>query len=90
MEAAPRFIKEKSIEIEKTTAPVGAVADPENLLVDVGGDVAEHLAQLGANLSHGRDHHDGDQSCEQAVFDGGGAGFVIPEADNKILHIFGS
>ena len=59
-------------------------------VIDGGRDVAELGAHVATERRKGGDQNHGDQSGEQAIFDSGGAGFIVGEARNKILHIFNS
>ena len=47
---------------------------------EVVADLGEGVGELGANGRHGGDDGDGNQGGDQAILDGGGAGFVVGEA----------
>src|SRR5690349_2799325 len=50
------------------------------------GDRVEVRRQLGADALNGGDDRDRDAGGNQAVFDGGGAGLILHETRNEILH----
>src|SRR6056297_1638860 len=47
-----------------------------SITADGGRDGTEGGGEFGAEQTHGADDHDGDEGSDQAIFDGGGAGFV--------------
>jgi hypothetical protein len=47
--------------------------------------VGEHRGKLGADGGGRRDDHDRDESGNQAIFDGGDAGFVFEKTGDKIF-----
>ena len=49
-------------------------------------DSGESGGQPRAYGPHNGDEHDRDQASDQAVFDGGGAGFVASKTGEKIFH----
>ena len=52
----------------------------------LGRDGREGRAQLGAESAQSADEDDSDESGDQAIFNGGGAGFVLQEARDKLGH----
>ena len=51
-----------------------------------GRDFAEGHSQLGAEAVHDRDDLDRNASGNEALLDGGGAGFVLHETHEEIFH----
>jgi hypothetical protein len=49
-------------------------------------ETGEGRAQLGADAVDGSDDRDRDAGGDQTVFDGGGAGLILHETQNEILH----
>ncbi|VTZ65108.1 hypothetical protein EMEDMD4_790132 [Sinorhizobium medicae] len=49
-------------------------------------DSRESGGQAGADGRHHGDDHDRNQAGDQAVFNGGGAGFIASKTDEKIFH----
>src|ERR1700721_2629443 len=66
--------------------------DPRPLLADNrrlfqrGVDRGELGVQVGAEAVNDRNDRERDAGCNQAVFDRGGAGFILHESSNKGLH----
>ena len=42
--------------------------------------------EIGAQRKNHFDNRERDARCDQAVFDGGGAGFILRETRNQVLH----
>ena len=51
-----------------------------------GCDRVERAGQVGAHRGDGGDDDDRDERGDQAVFDGGGAGFVLSETRDELGH----
>src|ERR1700716_1217706 len=51
-----------------------------------GVDVAELAFQGGTEAVDHSDNRERNAGCNQAVFDGGGAGLILPETRNQVLH----
>ena len=56
------------------------------LLLEAGRDRAELRVQRGAEVVDDSDDRQRDAGSDQAVFDGGGAGFILHETRNEVLH----
>ena len=55
-------------------------------LFQIGRDELELGIEGGADTVDGNDDHDRNTGGDQAVFDGGRAGFILHETRNKVLH----
>src|SRR5260370_565408 len=55
-------------------------------LLQFGRDELEFGIEGGADTVDGNDDHDRNAGGDQTVFDGGGAGFILHETRNEVLH----
>ena len=53
---------------------------------ELSGNVGEHRGQVGADHAGGANDHDRDESGDQAIFNGGDAGFVSEETREEGMH----
>jgi len=64
----------------------GKVMPATNALLQAAGNAVEGRRQAGADGGHAGNDNDSNESSDQAILDGGGAGLILAKAEKDITH----